>query len=635
MMVVVVTLALALLAVAALVPTGCRNDAATSSASTASTASTLTTDPTLATAPASVFTDVPDNHRYARAINELARLGIVSGRGDDTFGPDEPVYRAQFAKMICGLLGLGVSEEQSFAPFTDLGPDDPDNLYPHEFVGAAYQARITKGKTATAFSPYADISLPQVITMVIRAADASHPGLLATPPRDWYACWADSDPVHGANVRRAGYTDLLALLPIQYRWTDVSRPATRGEVAQILFNLHSKLNPAPVSLTFEGERLDLAHPIQVKTNRYYLPLHEFLQSLGGALDVTAEAIHLRAPTLDLTLDPSTGSYTRNQATSHFAHRPLVLVDTAYVSLFDLQQMLNLKVVWDESNGIIHLFWNRDNVVESRQSQTGKTALLRFEDITADQKYATAESLERLRVVFDHCYSKGIPMHLAWVPRYIDPEKGIDNAPADDHSMHNANFVYTLDYFAARNGVIGLHGYTHQYGNQVSLRSAEFDAKHNTSESSLRKRLQYALDDAEKLGITVSFFESPHYAATYDQKIVMAQIFDIIYELKWSETETVISRVSAGGRRITFVPTPLGYIEDPAADTVKMVARISALGADRLGSFFHHPYIEARFMTVKMGDGGYPLYEYAADSPLHRVIDAFMEEGYTFRQVSDL
>ncbi len=617
LMVVLATLTLTLVAVAALVLAGCRGGTS------------------VTTAPALTFTDVPDSHRYARAISELARLGIVSGRGDDTFGPDDPVYRAQFAKMICRLLEVDVSEEQSFAPFIDLGPDDPDNLYPHEFVGAAYHAGITNGTTAIAFSPYANITLSQVITMTIRAADTYHPGLLAAAPRDWYACWADSDRVHGANVRRADYTDLLALLPIQYRWTDVSRPATRGEVAQILFNLHNKLKPATITVTFEGQALTLTHPIQVEANRYYFPLNEFLQNLGGTLAISADAIHLQTPAIDLSVRLSTGSYTLDHATSHFTHHPLVFLDTAYVSLLDLQQMLNLNVVWDESNEIIRLFWNRDHLLESKQIQTGKAALLRFEDITANQKYSTAESLERLRVVFDYCYSKGIPMHLGWVPRYIDPEQGIDNAPAEDYSMHNANFIYTLDYFLLRNGIIGLHGYTHQYGNNVSLRGAEFDAQNNTSESSIRERLRYALDDAEKLGIVVSFFESPHYAATWNQKIVMGQFFDILYEPKWSESETDISRVNVGGRRITFVPTPLGYIDDPAADTVRMIARIRALGADELASFFYHPYIEARFMKVEMGDGGYPLYEYAADSPLHRVIDVFVEEDYTFSQIGAL
>lgn len=44
------------------------------------------------------------------------------------------------------------------APFTDLDPDDPTNLYPHEYVAAAPAAGITNGTRATTFSPWADIS---------------------------------------------------------------------------------------------------------------------------------------------------------------------------------------------------------------------------------------------------------------------------------------------------------------------------------------------------------------------------------------------------------------------------------------------------------------------------------------------
>jgi hypothetical protein len=187
-----------------------------------------------------VFTDVPDGHPYAHAINDLAQLGIVSGKDDGTFGPDDPLLRAQFAKMMCGLLGLSVSEDEGYAPFVDLGPDAQDDLYPHEFVGTAYRAGITKGKTATTFAPYTSITLAQVTTMVVRAADARYPGLLATPPADWHGRWADTDPTHGASMRRADYAGLLALLPVDPPRTDVSQPATRGEVSQILANLLQK-----------------------------------------------------------------------------------------------------------------------------------------------------------------------------------------------------------------------------------------------------------------------------------------------------------------------------------------------------------------------------------------------------------
>ena len=98
---------------------------------------------------ATAFTDVPASHVYARAINELARLGVVSGKGDGTFHPDDPVYRAQFAKMMCGVLGLRVEEDDSFTPFVDLGPDNRHDLYPHEYVAAVYRAGITRAGALT------------------------------------------------------------------------------------------------------------------------------------------------------------------------------------------------------------------------------------------------------------------------------------------------------------------------------------------------------------------------------------------------------------------------------------------------------------------------------------------------------
>ena len=147
---------------------------------------------------ARAFTDVPGGHRYAQAINELAQFGIVSGKSDGTFRPDDPVTRAQFAKMMCGLLALDVNEEQSFAPFVDLGPDRLGDLYPHEYVGAAYRAGITTGKTATTFDPYSYITRLQVISMVVRMADNLQPGLLAAVPEALAlrVGWAD-DPMGG------------------------------------------------------------------------------------------------------------------------------------------------------------------------------------------------------------------------------------------------------------------------------------------------------------------------------------------------------------------------------------------------------------------------------------------------------
>ena len=288
----------------------------------------------------------------------------------------------------------------------------------------------------------------------------------------------------------------------------------------------------------------MASPVYAEDNRYYMPLAELIEDIGGTITIGDAGVHLDVNNTGVDIDTTANQYSVNAHIFNLKKKVVVADDVVYISLFDLQKMLNLKVAWDEENGIIDLFWNRDTLVGDKQPLGGKTALVRFEDVTSAQsyRYSSAESLEKLRIIFDYCYARGIPMQLGWVPRYIDIEKGIDNAPAEDYSIHNANFIYTLDYFADKNGLVGLHGYTHQYGNEVSIYGTEFDGQYNTSESSIIERLQYANDDAHKLDIPIVFFETPHYAATRSQKSIMAQYFDIIYEYRISAGEKTITKV---------------------------------------------------------------------------------------------
>jgi hypothetical protein len=51
-----------------------------------------------------------DGHPYEASILALADREIVSGYDQDHFGPNDPVIRQQFAKMIVLTLGLPVTE---------------------------------------------------------------------------------------------------------------------------------------------------------------------------------------------------------------------------------------------------------------------------------------------------------------------------------------------------------------------------------------------------------------------------------------------------------------------------------------------------------------------------------------------
>ncbi len=191
------------------------------------------------------FTDVPGNHPYGQAIEELANRGVIAGYGDGRFGPGDLVIRQQFAKMIVLTLGLPVSD-MDICAFVDVQPTPvPGELYPDHYVAVCAQYSITKGKDATHFAPYDHITRAQVITMVVRAVDNLLPDPLAVPPASYQSTW---DPAfsldHGQNARTAEYNGLLAGLPLAT--LDPWGAMPRGEVAQVLYNLLLKLGSPPL-----------------------------------------------------------------------------------------------------------------------------------------------------------------------------------------------------------------------------------------------------------------------------------------------------------------------------------------------------------------------------------------------------
>ncbi len=193
--------------------------------------------------PALAYTDVAQTHPYAVAIADLSDRGIVAGYAGDTFRPDNPLFRAQFAKMICGAMGLVVTEATPY-PFNDLGPDTA-SLYPHEYVGAAAQENIILGWADETFRPYLNVTRAAVVTMVVRAARNLHPGLLDAPPNGYLGTLGTFDPTHGPNMAWAEYNQLLEGVVGYGKGWDPWASMSRGETAQVLYNLLRSINSDP------------------------------------------------------------------------------------------------------------------------------------------------------------------------------------------------------------------------------------------------------------------------------------------------------------------------------------------------------------------------------------------------------
>ncbi len=179
------------------------------------------------------FPDVGAGHPYRAAIEGMYDRGIISGYGSGLFGPNDSVKRAQFAKMIVGTMGLQVYEGM-FHPFTDLGSNPAGDLYPHDYIAAAFANGITNGITPTSFGPYVAITRAQVVTMIVRAVGMS---VLTSPPGGYGGSVGDFSATHTPYMRIAEYNGLLAGLQGFGPGWDPWQTASRGECAQILWNL--------------------------------------------------------------------------------------------------------------------------------------------------------------------------------------------------------------------------------------------------------------------------------------------------------------------------------------------------------------------------------------------------------------
>ncbi len=203
-----------------------------------------------APAAAQSFPDVPSSHPYYTAVEKMADLGIISGYTDGTFGPSDPVIRQQLAKMIVLTLGLTVTEQDSheFPDVFDSGP----GLYPYHFVAVAANDGLVMGYEDGTFGPFKQTTRMQLITIVVRAAGS----MLLEPPPYWQGLSNSSDPTHGRNIRSAEYNGLLAGIQNLAGW-DTRAAATRGEVAQILYNLLVKTEyRPPLSVASYGAKGD-------------------------------------------------------------------------------------------------------------------------------------------------------------------------------------------------------------------------------------------------------------------------------------------------------------------------------------------------------------------------------------------
>ncbi|MGI5939677.1 MAG: hypothetical protein ACOX8V_03165 [Thermoleophilia bacterium] len=193
----------------------------------------VATAPDAPTAP--VFTDLGSDQPYRTAIQWLGEQGYSLGypvMGGPQFRTDAPLLRQHFCIFLVRVLGIEVGDVP--VRFADLDTTTSGNSYEAQVLATLARVGILRGNEHGLLNPMSPISRGQAVTLLVRAIDTAHPGLLRS-----FTGKPHPDLVHGANVSRAGLSGLLdGLDGYSYGrlgW-DTWAPASRGEAAQMLWN---------------------------------------------------------------------------------------------------------------------------------------------------------------------------------------------------------------------------------------------------------------------------------------------------------------------------------------------------------------------------------------------------------------
>lgn len=129
------------------------------------------------------FNDLTGYDWAKEAIEDLAKIGCVEGKGEGTYEPATPITRGDFAKYLIRTLGLSGGQATDFA---DVAPDSP--YYKEIKVGRALG--ILNGVGENSFNPEAPISRQDLLTICARALE--HINKLDKAESDQTAAFSDN-----------------------------------------------------------------------------------------------------------------------------------------------------------------------------------------------------------------------------------------------------------------------------------------------------------------------------------------------------------------------------------------------------------------------------------------------------------
>ncbi len=251
------------------------------------------------------FPDVAEDYWAASQIELLTDQGVIVGYPDGTFKPDENVTRAEFATMAIKALGQENANVAQPVNFTDITPE----YWAYDSIQKAlYFDLISAEQNGGEFRPDDSVSRAEATTVAINALTTEQ--ISPAKAREvLMKKYVDANTISDEFLIAAGKSEILGMIVVEpsneQARLEADRPATRAELAAILFNMieQAKLNP----------NAKLAEAMRKKTGEGYVVENAVVQGSIGIIPAGA------AVPVKLTKDIS--SQTSNSGDVYIALAP--------------------------------------------------------------------------------------------------------------------------------------------------------------------------------------------------------------------------------------------------------------------------------------------------------------------------
>lgn len=320
-----------------------------------------------------------------------------------------------------------------------------------------------------------------------------------------------------------------------------------------------------------------------------------------------------------------------------SNRPYIFTynNKEYISVYELINPFGYGLVADLNNNSAQVLKSEFDSSEILISQNNsKEAYIRLEDIVADglkpgtKGNYTVDMLEKLKFTAEYLYNNNQEYYIAWIPVYASPADNYWNDVSQEYNFYNSYFLYVIDYMVDHNGHLGLHGYTHQYGNDESAIGYEWGEDTPYNEYEQQRRMVAAKENCHKLGYNDEFFEFPHYGATDAQMRMAEYYFDAIYQpYPENNLYNYITYTTRSGKMVYYIPTPADYVHFKRDSSIFDRIKSSVDNGYTL-SLFYHPVIDENQFNAETVNG-VRKWTYSQGGSLPEILSYITKLGFKF------